>query len=79
MCSAEAVSGVGLVCDVIGAVPIRLCGLPPPVSRTGAVYLILERCDEAEKARAGRYDRYARLGIGLLVFGFLLQLVADHV
>ena len=52
-------------------------GLPEPISRSGAVHLISEQTDEAEKAKAKLYDRIARCGIVLLVFAFVLQLVSN--
>ena len=71
------ISSAGLVLDIIGAVLIWRFGLPPSVRREGHSYLLLEGTDEAEKAKAARYDRYGQIGIGLLITGFLLQLVGN--
>jgi hypothetical protein len=37
----------------------------------------MEETDEAEIAKAKRYDARARWGIGLLIGGFVLQLVSN--
>jgi hypothetical protein len=71
------VNSVGLVCDIVGAVLIWRYGLPETITRSGTVYLVTEETDEAEKAKARRYDRTARCGIALLVGGFVLQLVSN--
>jgi hypothetical protein len=68
-------SVAGLVLDVIGAIMLWRYGLPEEISRAGAQALILEQHDPAEQARARRYDRWARVGLTLLILGFVLQLV----
>lgn len=52
MSASNLVSSIGLVCDIIGAVLIWRFGLPEPVSRSGAIHIICEQTDEAEKAKA---------------------------
>jgi len=77
MSTSNLVNSIGLVCDIIGAVLIWRYGLPEPISRSGAVHLILEQTDETEKAKARLYDRFALCGIVLIVGGFLFQLVSN--
>jgi len=77
MTTSNLVNSIGLVCDIIGAVLIWLYGLPKPISRSGAIHLILEQIDEAEIAKSKRFDCIARCGIVLLVGGFVLQLVSN--
>lgn len=67
----------GLVFDVIGAIMLFRYGLPAEINRTGAQHLILEQEDPAEKALARRYDRWGRVGLALLILGFVLQLVGS--
>jgi len=73
------VNSIGLICDVMGALFVWKYGLPEAMSRTGAIYLIAEQSDEDEITKAKKFDRWARLGIGLLVFGFVLQFVSNFI
>jgi hypothetical protein len=77
MSPSNIVNSIGLICDIIGAVLVWRYGLPEPISRTGAVHLILEQTDAAEKAKAKRFDCLARCAVALLVGGFLLQLLSN--
>jgi hypothetical protein len=77
MSTSALVNSIGLVFDIVGAVLLWRYGLPEPISRTGAVHLILEQTDDTEKAKAKRYDRIARWGIALLIVGFALQLLSN--
>ncbi len=67
-------TGIGLTLNIIGTLLIWKFGLPEPISRTGAIHLILEQTDQGEIKRAKRYDRFSLLGVILLALGFLLQL-----
>lgn len=69
-------NSLGLVLDIAGAVMLWRYGLPEAVSREGFNYLVLERQDEAEKRKAERYDKWARIALSLIVTGFALQLIA---
>ena len=73
---AAVINSVGLALDIGGAVMLFLFGLPPAISREGHSGLLLEGTDEAMKRRERLYDRLGRLGITLIVLGFLCQLVA---
>ncbi len=77
MSIATCVNSVGLLCDIVGTVLVWRFGLPQPLDRSGAIHLILEQADEAERAKAARYDRFAGVGIGLLLIGFSLQLASN--
>jgi hypothetical protein len=67
----------GLICDIIGAFLIWRYGLPQEVSREGAVYLVTETFNEAEKTKAKRLDWLSRLGLLLLIVGFFFQLLSN--
>ena len=43
------------------------------LSRTGAGFLLLEGTDEAEVRKARRYDFWGRVGLCLLIGGFVAQ------
>ncbi len=74
---AKVLNSSGLVLDICGAVLLFKYGLPAEISRTGATYIITEQSDEAEVKKARKYDRLGRLGLALLVGGFVLQLASD--
>ena len=74
MTTSNIVNSIGLVCDIIGAALIWRYGLPETINRGGENYIAVAQLDEAEIAKAKRFDCIARFGIILLVGGFLLQL-----
>ena len=69
------VSSTGLMLDIIGAILIFLYGLPEALSRKGHQHIITEQEDHAEVLKAKKYDFRARIGLALLIAGFVLQLV----
>jgi hypothetical protein len=71
------INSLGLFCDIAGVVLLYFFGLPAHVSRSGHGAILQEQEDLAEKARARRYDFWARFGFGLLVIGFALQLASN--
>ena len=73
MCS----SPLGLILDILGAFLIYKYGLPEDVSKTGVIYRVIEQEDEDEKLKAIKYDKYSRTGFGLLIMGFILQLISS--
>lgn len=78
--SPQGIGSIGLVLDIIGALLLFRYGLPQEVSRSGYAVLIAEgypESEEAERKKARHYDRMGHLGLGLLVFGFVLQLVGN--
>jgi len=78
MITANCINSAGLVLDIIGALLLWRYGLPEPISRTGAIHFIAEQSDQAEIDKAKRYDRCARVGIALLILGFILQLISNY-
>lgn len=73
------INSVGLVLDICGAVLLWKYGLPEAISREGHQYIVLEQKDEAEAEKAKAYDFWSKLGLGLLIFGFVLQLVSNFI
>lgn len=69
-------ASLGLIVDIVGAVLLFLYGLPAKLDREGHDYIITEAINEDEKRKAAKFDRLGRAGLLLLVFGFLLQLIA---
>jgi hypothetical protein len=74
--ASKAVTATGLTFDLVGALLLWRYGLPEAVSRDGSIRLICEQRDDAEAAKARRYDRFASVGLCLIATGFGLQLLA---
>lgn len=68
---------VGLLFDIVGVVLLWRFGLPPSVDRMGYKYIVTSDRNEAEIASAKRYDLLSHIGLGLIVVGFLLQLLSN--
>ena len=74
---AATLTSLGLVLDIIGVVFVWWFGLPESIHRGGVQHLSLEQTDEGQAAKAAKYDRRSRLGLALLIAGFVLQLSAS--
>lgn len=72
------INDFGLILDIIGASLLFKFGLPASIDRKGHVHIITEQLDDAEIKKGKHYDRLGRLGLILLVVGFVLQLVSNH-
>jgi hypothetical protein len=72
-----ALNSVGLTFDIIGVVLLFRYGLPADVNPRGARYRVAEPPDENESKRYELYRRRGLLGLGLLIAGFLLQLISN--
>jgi hypothetical protein len=68
---------LGLVCDIFGAIVIWRFGLPESIDRKGAIYRVTGEVDKAEKAKAEKYDRFAKFGVCLIILGFIFQLISN--
>lgn len=73
------VNSIGLLLDIAGALLIFFYGIPEPISRHGATYLVTGMTDEAEKRKARRYDLLSRIGLALIVGGFAAQLLSNYI
>jgi hypothetical protein len=77
MATSTVVNSIGLVFDIAGVVMVWRYGLPQTLSREGVQYIITEQTDEAEKAKAARFDLLSRIGLILIIGGFALQLLSN--
>jgi len=77
MAVSSLVNNIGLVLDIAGVVMIWRYGLPEPLSREGKVYIIAEQSDEVEREKAARYDLLSKIGLVLVIGGFVLQLLSN--
>lgn len=60
----------------LGSMLIFFFGIPPRIDPNGHIYLIAEQEDEDEKCKARLYKRISYLGVFLLGFSFMLQLLS---
>lgn len=70
-------SDLGLFADIVGAILLYFFGISPQLNRDGSV-MLSAGTSRTEKIKARRYDLFARLGMGLVFFGFILQWIGDH-
>ena len=77
--TSHTINSIGLVIDIIGVAILWRYGLPEPLSREGAVYIIAEQSDKTEKLKAARYDFLSKIGLTLILCGFLFQLGSNFV
>ena len=76
-------ASVGLVLDILGVVLLYRYGLPSPVGPPDAPPTVAwDGPSPEERAVAekewNRYQRGSRLGLGLLIAGFTLQILGNH-
>ena len=79
MFSSVSLNSLGLVLDIIGAVILFFFGLAPKIDTEGTVYLVTEQKDEDEIKRGRIYKTMSSIGIILIIFGFIFQLISNYV
>ena len=67
---------IGLALNLVGVLILFRYGMPFHVPTGGAVSLITETRDQADIALEQRYTLYGYFGLGLLIAGTILQMVA---
>ena len=77
MSLSNCVNSFGLVLDIVGIVLIWLYGIPEPISHRGAQYLTTGLTDEKEKKKAERFHALSKVGLELIIIGFVLQLASN--
>jgi hypothetical protein len=79
MSTTKVVNSVGLFFDIAGAILVWRYGLPAKLDRDGTTFFALQAVNQEEKEKAKLYDQLGKLGLGLLVVGFVLQLVSNFI
>lgn len=74
-----AVNSIGLVLDIIGGVLLWKYGLPELVDREGRDFIVTRNVEQDQVAKARKFDRLARFGLGALIAGFILQLLSNFI
>lgn len=73
------VNSLGLGFDIVAVILLWRFGLPAPIDRTGAVGIAAMRVDTAQIKEGKRYDFWARIGLGLIILGFIVQVVGNWI
>ena len=76
---ATTVNSIGLILDIIGGLILLSYGLPPRIDPEGRTYRVTSQVDEGEKKLAKSYMRRSRIGVKLVILGFLLQLASNYI
>jgi len=76
---AQWISSIGLALDIIGVLLIWKYGIPNEVRRGGIQSIDFEGPDLTEAEKARRYGKWSNIGLGLLLFGFVLQLLSNWI
>lgn len=70
----------GLILDIAGVILLFLFGLPSKVTAHPGLTILYPGADEKkQRAEFLKYQRWARVGLLLLIVGFILQIVALYV
>lgn len=73
------INSLGLLLDVIAGLILWKFGLPENINRAGLSFLALEGTDKKEIKKAKKYDKFSKMGILLLIIGFILQLISNYI
>jgi hypothetical protein len=76
---ATTINSIGLILDISGGLMLFFYGLPPSIDLHGYQHRIVSQVDEDEKKRAKTHIFISRIGVILLIFGFLLQLASNYI
>jgi len=69
----------GLVFDIIGVVLIFFFGIAPLIDNKGAIIRVTGEIDEKEKQKVQCYKSISRIGLILIIIGFLCQLIGNFI
>jgi uncharacterized protein YjeT (DUF2065 family) len=69
---------IGLVLNLVGVIILFRYGMPFHVPTGGAVHLIAEQVDAAEKALESRYEVFGYFGLVAIVVGTGMQIVGAY-
>lgn len=70
------ITNLGLFFDIVGATLMFFFGVPSGLSKDGSVGWEAEDSNE-QRIKAAKFDCVARIGLTLLILGFILQLIGS--
>ena len=69
---------IGLICDTLGVILLFLYGLLSDVSnKSGAILMEFQDSDKKEVEKYNIYKFRSRIGLMLIIIGFLCQLISN--
>ncbi len=77
--TSNVLNSLGLIIDIIGVILIFCYGISPMLDVNGSVYFVSEQVDEDEKKKAMKYKSLSRLGLMMVIVGFILQLISNFI
>lgn len=72
-------NSIGLIVDIIWAILLFKFWLPEDINRSGATFIITNEVNEEEKNKAQKYDFCGKVGLILLIAGFIFQLISNFI
>lgn len=75
----KALNSLGLLSDIIGVILIFKFALQPKVNSSEIVNIVTEDSSISTDEEIALYDKRARLGIRLVVAGFVLQFLSNFI
>lgn len=79
MGTADLINSVGLLFDVVGAFLIFRFGVATIIDTGGRDIVVGGQIGNEEAAKIYRHKRLSKIGLGLLLFGFILQFISNVV
>jgi predicted ABC-type exoprotein transport system permease subunit len=79
MGTSNIINSIGLVIDIIGVILIFYYGITPMIDENGTVLLAIEQEDDNLKKKAKKFNFLSRLGLILIVIGFVCQLSSNFI
>lgn len=76
--SVKSINSLGLILEVVGVLLLFKFGLPSKIDIEGQTFIVSGGIDEKEKIKAKRYKTRSYIALTLLIFGFLLQIISNH-
>jgi len=76
--STAALNIIGLVLNLVGVIILFRYGMPFHVPTGGAVHIVTEQIDAAEKALESWYEIYGYFGLLAIVVGTFMQIVGAY-
>jgi len=80
MCiSSTTLNSIGLICDIIGVLLLLFFWVVPQTAFIGMLATFKEELPENYQKKLKRMNILSSIGLALIIFGFVLQLISNYV